>query len=61
MPMTARETIRRLKRDGWVEEGQSGSHKIFIKDNRMIVVPAHKGDLKPGVEKDIKKKAGWKD
>lgn len=59
MPMTAREAIRRLKRDGWVEQRQSGPHKIFMKGNRIIVVPDHRGDLKPGVERDIKTKAGW--
>ena len=59
MPMKAREAIRRLKREGWVEDRQSGSHKVFLKDGKMIVVPDHRGDLKPGVEKDISKKAGW--
>ena len=59
MPLTAREVIRRLKREGWVEERQAGSHKIFVKNGQMIVVPDHKGDLKLSVEKDIKKKAGW--
>lgn len=59
MPLTAREAIRRLKREGWVEARQAGSHKIFVKDGRLIVVPDHRGDLKPGVEKDIKTKAGW--
>lgn len=59
MPMTARDVIRRLKREGWIEERQAGSHKIFVKDGRMIVVPDHRGDLKPGLEKAIKKMAGW--
>ena len=41
------------------EVRQAGSHKIFRKNGNLIVVPDHRGDLKPGVEADIKKKAGW--
>ncbi len=59
MPMTAQEAIRRLKREGWKELRQSGSHKIFEKDKQLIVVPDHRGDLKPGLERAIKKQAGW--
>lgn len=59
MPMTAQEAIRKLKREGWKEVRQAGSHKQFVKDGTRITVPAHKGDLTPGVERDIRKKAGW--
>ena len=59
MPMTAQEAIKRLKREGWIEARQAGSHKQFVKDGKRITVPDHRGDLKPGIEKDIKKKAGW--
>lgn len=59
MPMKAQEAIRRLKREGWIEVRQSGSHKQFMKDGIRLTVPDHKGDLKPAVERDIKRKAGW--
>lgn len=59
MPMKAQEAIRRLKREGWKEVRQTGSHKQFYRDGIRITVPDHSGDLKPGVEKDIKRKAGW--
>lgn len=59
MPMKAQEAIKRLKREGWKEVRQTGSHKQFKKDGQRITVPDHRGDLTPGVEKDIKKKAGW--
>lgn len=59
MPLTAQEVIRRLKREGWIEVRQSGSHKQFKKDGQRITVPDHRGDLKPATERDIKKKAGW--
>lgn len=59
VPMTAQEAIRRLKREGWIEVRQAGSHKQFVKDGKRITVPDHRGDLKPGVERDIRKRAGW--
>lgn len=59
MPMKAREAIRRLRREGWREVRQSGSHKQFVKDGKRITVPDHAGDLTPGVERDIKQRAGW--
>lgn len=59
MPMKAQDAIKRLKREGWKEVRQTGSHKIFEKNKQLIVVPDHRGDLKPGVERDIKKRAGW--
>lgn len=59
MPMTAREAMRRLKKEGWKEVRQSGSHKQFVKDGQRITIPDHSGDLTPGVERDIRKKAGW--
>lgn len=59
MPMKAQEAIRRLKREGWVEVRQAGSHIQFMKNGQRITVPNHKGELTPGVEHDIKKKAGW--
>ena len=59
MPLTAKEAIRRLRREGWREVRQVGSHKQFVKDGVRLTVPDHPGDLKPGVEKDIRRKAGW--
>ena len=51
--------IRRLKREGWIEVRQTGSHKQFIKNGKRMTVPDHRGDLTPGVEKNIKQMAGW--
>lgn len=59
MPMKAQEAIRRLKREGWTEVRQSGSHKQFVRGSARITVPDHRGDLKPQVERNIKKMAGW--
>ena len=61
MPMKAREAIKRLKKDGWYEVRQTGSNKQFRHPGRheIVVVPDHPGDLKPGVEHNIRKIAGW--
>ena len=59
MPMTAKEALRKLLREGWVEVRQTGSHKQLMKNGVRVTVPVHNGDLTPGVEKDIRKKAGW--
>ena len=59
MPMKAKEAIHRLKREGWKEVRQTGSHKQFVKNGTRITVPDHSGDLTPGVERAIKKIAGW--
>lgn len=59
MPLTAKEALRRLLKEGWIEARQSGSHNQLTKNGQRITLPMHVGDLKPGVEKDIKKKAGW--
>ena len=57
MPLTAKEAIRRLRREGWREVRHS--HKQFMKDGVRLTVPDHPEGLKPGVEKDIRRKVGW--
>lgn len=59
MPMTAQDALRRLKREDWKVVRQTGSHVQLVKDGKRITVPNHRGDLTPGVERDIRKKAGW--
>lgn len=59
MPLTAQEALRRLKREGWIVVRQIGSHVQLVKDGKRITVPNHRGDLTPGVERDIRRKAGW--
>lgn len=62
MPMSPREMLRLLKKNGFVEESQNGSH---IKMNnpetkRTVIVPYHSKDLKKGMEQAILKQAGLK-
>lgn len=60
--MTAREIIKRLNKEGWHEDRQNGSHKIFKhadKPGARVNVPVHPGDVRDAVLKDIYEKAGW--
>ena len=62
MPMTAKEMIRLLERNGFTQIRQKGSH-VFLqnkKTGRATTFPFHSGDLKPGTEKQILKDAGLK-
>lgn len=60
--MTAKEILKRLKKDGWIEKSQKGSHRHFVHPTKSgkITVPIHGGDLKPKVADSILKQAGLK-
>ena len=62
MPMTSKEMIRFLKRNGFEEISQNGSHmKLKNKENgKIVIVPCHSKDLKKGIEQAILKQAGLK-
>ena len=51
------EAARALKRLGFVQLRQTGSHLILRKVHRTVVVPQHK-PLKPGTLKGIVEQAG---
>jgi predicted RNA binding protein YcfA (HicA-like mRNA interferase family) len=60
--MDSRDVIRALKRDGWYEVSQAGSHKQFkhpVKKGR-VTVPDPRRDLPIGTLKSIEKQAGIK-
>jgi predicted RNA binding protein YcfA (HicA-like mRNA interferase family) len=48
---------RALKRIGFVELRQTGSHLILRREGRTVVVPQHK-PLKPGTLKGVIEQAG---
>jgi predicted RNA binding protein YcfA (HicA-like mRNA interferase family) len=59
--LTAREVIRALKRAGFVEDRQKGSHLVLLHPgtNARTVVPVHAGKtIKPGLLHDIISAAG---
>lgn len=58
---SARELIRFLRANGYVEERQTGSHLILKHpDRKTLVVPVHRGkDLPKGLFLRILKDAGF--
>lgn len=60
MPMTSKQMIRFLKKNGFVIKSQNGSHVKMIhkKTGIEVIVPMHNGDLKKGMEHGILKQAG---
>lgn len=47
--LKSHEVTRALLKAGFIEVRQKGSHKIFKKDTRRVIVPFHKGmDIKKG-------------
>ena len=62
MPMTSKEIIKFLKKNGFREIGQNGSHKKMCnpETGKTVVVPNHSRELKRGMEQAILKQAGLK-
>ena len=62
MPMTPREMIKHLKKNGFEVVSQNGSHiKLKNSENgRTVIVPYHSKDLKKGLEQGLLKQAGLK-
>jgi predicted RNA binding protein YcfA (HicA-like mRNA interferase family) len=59
--LTAQELVKFLKRQGFVEDRQRGSHLVLFhpKESRTVVVPLHTGDLGRGLTRHILKDAGF--
>jgi predicted RNA binding protein YcfA (HicA-like mRNA interferase family) len=59
MPHKAKEVLRALKRAGFEERRQSGSHLVLRhEDGRQTYLPMHTGDLPAGTFRSILKQAG---
>ena len=58
--MRSREVLKRLKRAGWKEVRQSGSHKHLRHPDRpgTVKVPHPKADLPIGTLKSIERQSG---
>ena len=62
MPLTPREMIKLLKRNGFREVSQNGSH-VKLRNQRtgkQVIVPYHSKAMKKGLEQAILKEAGLK-
>jgi predicted RNA binding protein YcfA (HicA-like mRNA interferase family) len=51
--------MNRLRREAWVERAGKGSHVIFRKEGRRVVVSNHAGDIPSGTLRAICGQAGW--
>lgn len=62
MPMTSKEMISYLKKNGFIIISQNGSHvKMYnAQTEKTVIVPYHCKDLKKGMEQAILKQAGLK-
>jgi len=60
--MNSLEIIRRLKKDGWYEVNQVGSHKQFKHPGKAgrVTVPHPQRDVPVGTLRSIEKQAGIK-
>ncbi|MDO8621984.1 MAG: type II toxin-antitoxin system HicA family toxin [bacterium] len=56
--LTSTDVIRIIEHAGFHFVRSRGSHRIFTKGNRLIVIPFHRGDLKPGTIRAIIKASG---
>lgn len=63
MPMTSKEMVKFLLKNGFIEiSGGKGSHRKFQNKNtgRTVLIPYHSKDLGRGLEQTILKQAGLK-
>ena len=60
MPITGKELVRLLKKNGWEIKRINGSHHILQKGNRVETIPVHGTDLPPGLLNAILKRTGLK-
>ncbi len=60
--MDSREVIAVLKKDGWYQVGQVGSHKQFKHPEKKgrVTVPHPKRDIPKGTLRSLEKQAGIK-
>ena len=59
--MNSKEIIKILKQNGFKLKSQKGSHKKFVKDDKMVIVPDHgKDEIPKGTQKSIERQSGIK-
>lgn len=60
MPMTSKEMLKHLKKNGFKRISQNGSHIKLKNDQtgKQVIIPYHCTELKKGLEQAILKQAG---
>jgi len=59
---TSKQLIELIRRDGWIDAGQEGSHRHFrhlVKAGK-VTIPVHDKDIRKGTANNILKQAGLK-
>ena len=57
--MRATEAIGRLRPEGWEERPGKGSHLIFRRAGKLVVIANQPGDIPTGTLREICRQAGW--
>lgn len=61
MPISGKELVQLLLKNGWTIDRINGSHYIMVKGQSTLTVPVHGNrDMKPGTLNKILKDAGLK-
>lgn len=62
MPITPKDMVKLLKKNGFSEVSQKGSHIKLRneKTGKIVIVPMHSKDIPSGTEQAILKQAGLK-
>ena len=62
MPITPKEMIKLLEKNGFKFVSANGSHRKYFNANanKIVIVPFHNKELKTGTEQSILKQAGLK-
>lgn len=55
-----RKVIKALEADGWIFVSQKGSHMKYKKNNKVCIIPNHKGDIPNGTLSQIVRSTGIK-
>lgn len=55
-----KKVVKALEADGWIFISQKGSHMKFKKEEKVCIVPNHKGDIPKGTLTQIVKCTGIK-
>ena len=58
--MVVKKVIKILENEGWVLVSQKGSHMKFKKNNKIVIIPNHRGDIPKGTLSQIVKLTGIK-
>lgn len=53
-----KKVIKELEANGWVFVSQKGSHMKFKKNDKVCIVPNHKGDIPKGTLSQIIRSTG---